>query len=62
MSIQWDEKFDDLLKLKVEQRKVLAVLTMLASLINDVSSLWELVKKIIPDDQNQLIIGMPKMQ
>ena len=62
MSIQWDEKFDDLLELKVEQRKVLAVLTMLASLINDVSSLWELVKKIIPDDQNQLIIGRPKMQ
>ena len=62
MSVQPDEKFDDLLKLKAEQRKVLVVLTMLVSRINDVSSLWELVEKIILDDQNQLIIGRPKIQ
>ena len=62
MSVQPDEKFDDLLKLKAEQRKVLVVLTMLVSQINDVSSLWELVEKIILDDQNQLIIGRPKIQ
>ena len=62
MSVQPDEKFDDLLKLKAEQRKVLVVLTMLVSRINDVSSLWELVEKIILDDQNQLRIGRPKIQ